>query len=181
MTNEHDRPKIVMLGLDSEGKPHAARFAPEDEILAKRAAAITGLRMITVPDPVLLPIAASLPEGRVLRGNAIIPIVATEVYAKLAGLIPAEPPAVVQPKNSTAAAKPKPARRAKQNTARLWDAVKAGDVVLACQNPDEGWWPVVVVAVVQADRLRVRWRDYETEPVFTIRRQTIGFLHPSLR
>jgi len=139
--------------------------------------------MITVQDPVLLPIAASLPEGRVLRGNAIIPIVATEVYAKLAGLIPAEPPAVVQPKNSTAAAKPKPkaARRATQNTARLWDAVKAGDVVLACQNPDEGWWPVVVLAVVQGDRLRVRWRDYETEPPFTIRRQMIGLMHPSQR
>src|SRR5207253_2418298 len=126
MTNEHDSAKIVVLGLDKNGTPHAARFEQADTALAKRAAEITGLRMITIKGPALMPLAASLPEGRVLRGNAIVPVVAADVYAKLAELIPAEAPAVSQPKSNAPAAKAKSKkpRSAKQNAGRLWDAVK---------------------------------------------------------
>jgi hypothetical protein len=176
-------PILVVLGLDQEGKPRAARFAQADEILAKRAVAITGFRMITVDDPVLVPLAVALPEGRVLRGNAIIPEIANDVYAKLAALIPADVPATAAApsKAGKPAAKDEPekSRPVKQDASRMWDAVKVGDVVLATHKSVDGWWPAVVIALVHGDRLRIRWRDYEEVPPVTVRRQMIGFLHPS--
>ena len=127
MTNEHDSSKIVVLGLDKNGTPHAARFQQADTVLAKRAAEITGLRMIIIKDPALMPIAASLPEGRVLRGNAIVPAVAADVYAKLTALTPPDAPEVTRSENSTA--KPasrstsSPPDRGKDIPARFWDKV----------------------------------------------------------
>ena len=185
MSSDILSPILVVLGLDREGKPRAARFAQADEILAKRAVTITGFRMITVDDPALVPLAVALPEGRVLRGNAIIPEIANDVYAKLAALIPADVPATAAAASKTGkpAAKDKPekSRPVKQDVSRMWDAVKVGDVVLATHKSVDGWWPAVVIAIVHGDRLRIRWRDYEEVPPVTVRRQMIGFLHPSQR
>lgn len=175
--------KIVVLGLDRTGRPHAAQFEQADLMRAKRAAELTGLHMITVEDAELLPIAAALPQARMLRGNAIVPAVAADVYAKLAVLIPAKAPETGQPdqapsKKESRAKVPQPA---KDVPPRLWNKLAIGDVVLGCKNGAEGWWPVIVLAVLQGDRLRVRWRDYDSEPPFTIRRQMVAFMHPTLR
>jgi hypothetical protein len=62
-------------------------------------------------------------------------------------------------------------------SAAPWHEIKAGHTVLACEDPDEGWWPSVVIAV-DGDLLTLAWRDYKDYPTFTAHRTGVGLLHP---
>jgi hypothetical protein len=108
----------VVLGLDKDATPHAARFEQADTVLAKKAAEINGLRMITVEDPALVLLTASLPKGRVLRGNAIVPVVAADVYAKLTALIPPDGPEVARSGTSAQNLRAAPRTHTRPRTSR---------------------------------------------------------------
>jgi hypothetical protein len=44
-----------------------------------------------------------------------------------------------------------------------WEAIRVGDLVIAHESPEDGWWEAIVVAV-ENDQLLLCWRDYPRQP-----------------
>src|ERR1700752_1734179 len=75
---------LVLFGIDSRGKPKAARFGKNAAVLALKAASQLQLRTIAGDDPKIADIAARLPVGRVhATGKAFVPFVRRDLYDKL--------------------------------------------------------------------------------------------------
>src|SRR5690242_6380869 len=75
---------LVLFGIDSRGKPKAARFGKNAAALALKAASQLELRTIAGDDPKIADIAARLPVGRVhATGKAFVPFVRRDLYDKL--------------------------------------------------------------------------------------------------
>jgi hypothetical protein len=75
---------LVLFGIDSRGKPKAARFGKNAATLALKAASQLQLRTIAGDDPKIAEIAARLPVGRVhATGKAFVPFVRRDLYDKL--------------------------------------------------------------------------------------------------
>src|SRR5918995_940049 len=82
---------FVVLGRDSQGKPHASRFSDADVGLALKAAELMGYHVVRVEEPSLKGIAANLPLGKVFAsGKAFVPFTKAEIFDRLATLIDGE-------------------------------------------------------------------------------------------
>jgi hypothetical protein len=59
----------------------------------------------------------------------------------------------------------------------MWAAITVGSVVLArSPDPEEGWHEAIVLAVASEDNnaVRLRWRDFPTEPQFHMHRHRLA-------
>jgi hypothetical protein len=197
MTDETD--VLVVLGLDAEGKPHAAAFDDGNAEPVAKAARLMGFRAVRITDAKLKQVASELPKGRLFAtGRGLVPFVKRLLYDKLAALIgtdaelklPPEPNATEQGKPSAATGKGQapatkkaaPASTASKSTVQpdLWDAIGVGSLVLVHDGFKEGsWWEAIVIAVSEdGEWLTARWRDYPGEPLVRPRRRRVGLLAP---
>jgi len=98
---------IVVLGLDSDGKPHAARFTSANAAVVTRAAAMMKFHAIAIDSAAQLKAAAELPEGKIFAtGRVLAPFVRRALYDQFASMIGSKSERVVQLAASEA---PKPA------------------------------------------------------------------------
>src|SRR5271166_6396779 len=75
---------VVLFGVDQHGKPTAARFPEGQARLAAKAAEQLHLRVLTVANPAVAELAATLPMGRIhASGKGFVPNVRGDLYAKL--------------------------------------------------------------------------------------------------
>ena len=75
---------LVLFGIDSRGKPKAARFRREHASLALKAATQLQLNVLASNDPKVAEIAARLPVGRVhATGRMFVPFIRHDLYDKL--------------------------------------------------------------------------------------------------
>jgi hypothetical protein len=58
-----------------------------------------------------------------------------------------------------------------------WEAIRVGDLVIAHESPEDGWWEAIVVAV-ENDQLLLRWRDYSRQPCVRRGRIDVALLPP---
>jgi hypothetical protein len=58
-----------------------------------------------------------------------------------------------------------------------WEAIGVGDLVIAHESPEDGWWEAIVVAV-ENDQLLLRWRDYPRQPCVRRGRLGVALLPP---
>src|SRR5215207_5292167 len=58
-----------------------------------------------------------------------------------------------------------------------WEAIRVGDLVIAHESPEDGWWEAIVVAV-ENDQLLLRWRDYPRQPCVRRGRFEVALLPP---
>jgi hypothetical protein len=58
-----------------------------------------------------------------------------------------------------------------------WEAIRVGDLVIAHESPEDGWWEAIVVAV-ENDQLLLRWRDYPRQPCVRRGRLDVALLPP---
>ena len=58
-----------------------------------------------------------------------------------------------------------------------WEAIRVGDLVIAHESPEDGWWEAIVVAV-ENDQLLLRWRDYPRQPCVRRSRFEVALLPP---
>src|SRR5258706_255983 len=58
-----------------------------------------------------------------------------------------------------------------------WDEIAPGHVVIALDEPGEGWYETIVVET-SGDMLTLRWRDYPRERRITRHRLSVGLLYP---
>jgi hypothetical protein len=171
---------LVLFGLDSRGKPKAARFGKEHADLAVKAASQLQLQVLAGNDPKIAEIAARLPVGRVhATGRTFVPFIRRDLYDRLVAVAgngnlhqPPSPPA--SGASGNAASRP-PGSSPK--LPRNWQEIGVGDLVLAQQDPEDGWYETIVVEVAN-DMFTLRWRDYPRQRRFARHRLRLGLLHP---
>ena len=142
-------PALIVFGLNENRIPQAAWFAASDADVARRAAALMGLRVLAVETDEHKTLAAQLRAGQVHAADrGFAPPVARGLYDKLTAL--AGPASLTlsseQTGNNDASTRP-----------ASWDAIAPGHIVIAEEDdPDDGWWEAKVMAV-EGDRLSLRW------------------------
>ena len=63
------------------------------------------------------------------------------------------------------------------NLPKTWQEIGVGDLVVAQQSPDDGWYEAIVIEAA-SDMLKVRWRDYPRERPIVRHRLRLGLLYP---
>lgn len=59
-----------------------------------------------------------------------------------------------------------------------WSKLAIGDLVLATEDPADGWWACEVIEVLDNDQVRLRWRDFPDELPATKRLADLALVHP---
>jgi hypothetical protein len=170
---------VVLFGIDSTGKPKAARFGAKHAGLATKAASQLQLRLLPGNTPNVAEITSRLPVGRVhATGRMFIPFVRRDLYDKLvlaasAGGAEQQPPAA--PPSGTGGHTGGKPSGSPPNLPRTWDEIGIGDLVIAFEDADEGWYEAIV-AELHGDMLTLRWRDYPRQKPVVRHRNRLGLL-----
>jgi hypothetical protein len=174
---------VVLFGIDSHGKPKGARFGKDHADLAIKAANQLQLRVLASNDPRVADLATQLPVGRVhATGRTFVPFIRRDLYDQLIAAAPngnahpTSPPA----SGSSGAAGAKPPGGSSPNLPKSWQEISLGDLVVAQEGPEDGWYEAIV-AEVNGDMLTVRWRDYPRERKIVRHRLRLGLLYPGLK
>jgi hypothetical protein len=168
---------VILFGIDGRGKPKAARFRKDHAGLAVKAAGQLQLQVLANDNPTVAEIAARLPVGRVhATGRAFVPFIPRDLYDKLI--------AVASNGNGyqSAAASQSPSNPSGStpNLPESWDKIGLGDLVVAQESPEDGWY-VAIVIESNGDMFTLRWRDYPRERRFARHRHRIGLMYPSAK
>jgi hypothetical protein len=161
------------------GKPKAARFGREHASLAIKAATQLQLNVLASNDPKIAEIAARLPVGRVhATGRTFVPFIRRDLYDRLVAAAPNgnlhQPPTPPANRASGGAAGSRPPA---PNLPRNWHEIGVGDLVLAQEDPEEGWYEVIVVEIAN-DMLTLRWCNYPRARKIVRHRLRVGLLYP---
>ena len=171
---------VVLFGLDDHGKPKAARFPENQADLATKAAGLLKLHVLPIVGASISDLAGRVPAGRIhANGRGFVPYIRRDLYAKLVAA--ADSPSQGDHASTRAAAASRPAKPASQNgqgdLPKNWDEIAPGHVVIALDEPGEGWYETIVVET-SGDMLTLRWRDYPRERRITRHRLSVGLLYP---
>lgn len=180
--------KLILVGLDDQGKPHAAWFTEEQVDAATLAADIMDMASIAVEGDELVGIAGLLPKGKLFEsGKAFVPFTKRETYDRLAAYLDEEYIAatairIEAAKVAAAAAAAESYAKASKGEVALhvpedWSKLAVGDAVLASEDPLDGWWVCEILEILDNDRFRLRWRDFPGEPHTTKSLTEIALLH----
>jgi hypothetical protein len=156
-------PVFVMFGADEYCKPRAARFSGVDSKLLAKAAEAMSLCLFEVKDPDLDAISKKLPVGRLhADGRGLVPFVKTDVYQDLVfETVGSEGPTYDK---QTSAGLP-----------RTWDDIAPGNLVIACETLETGWWEAIVIGR-NGDLLTLRYRDYPKYGKFVRHRSAVALI-----
>jgi hypothetical protein len=173
-------PGVVLFGLDSSGKPRAARFGGHHAELAGKAAGHMGLNICALTTPELVEIAEKLPKGKMYaNGRGFVPNIRRDLYAKLiesAGVSSETGQRTSSSEQPGSSQAPSLVSLA-QGYPRDWDDIQVGHLVLAQEKVDEGWWEAIVIGI-EGDMLTMRWRDWPKYPKVTQHRSAVALLKP---
>lgn len=154
---------FVLFGADEYCKPRAARFAGADPGLLAKAAETMSLCLFEVTAPDLAAIAKKLPVGQLhADGRGLVPFVKPDVYQDLVFETVGSEGATYE-KNSAS------------RLPRIWDEVAPGDLVLAHETLEVGWWEAIVLAR-DGDLLTLRFRDYPKYAKFVRHRSAVALI-----
>lgn len=185
MTADNDGPApspatLVVFGRDDAGKPHASAFDDTDAELAEKAAGLMGMTILRLTTDEQRGLAGKLPKGRVFAsGKAFVPFVNKTLYEQLVAASGGEAGAQKAPTRSepTSVASPEPSNNVQPQDPSQpdWTVIAVGSVVLATENPKEGWYEAVVKAV-KGDLYTLAWRDWPGEAAFVRKGQHLAVL-----
>ena len=172
---------LVLFGIDSRGKPKAARFGKQHAGLARKAATQLQLQVLAGNDPKIADLAARLPVGRVhATGRTFVPFIRRDLYDQLLAAAGngslAQPPSPPASGPSGAAAGSRPPGSGPR-LPRNWKEIGLGDVVVAHQSLEDGWYAAIVLEA-NGDMLTLRWRDYPRERKIVRHRLQLALLYP---
>jgi hypothetical protein len=174
---------LVLFGIDSRGKAKAARFGKELAGLAMKAASQLQLQVLASNDPKIADIAAALPVGRVhATGRTFVPFIRRDLYDQLLAAVngnlpqPPAPPANGTSGNDAGS----PPSRSSPRLPRHWQEIGVGDLVVAQQSLEDGWYEAIVLDA-NGDMFSLRWRDYPRQRQFVRHRLRLGLLYPSTK
>jgi hypothetical protein len=158
-------PAVIVFGYNERRLPQASWFTEAEADLATRAARLMGLRVLKIEDDTHRELAAQLRQGQVYAADqTFAPTVLPDVFSRLCEL--AGPVGARSPDNGDAASRP-----------ASWQAIAVGDLVIAHESHEDGWWEAIVVAI-EKDQLVLRWRDYARQPCVRRGRFDVALLPP---
>lgn len=173
-----DEPRLVIAyGLDQNQKAHVGVFATADLAAVARAATSVGFEHRLADTPALRSLAEEIPIGKLYAtGKGFVPFVRRELYDQLmtalgedtAGpeiktsepLPESEPVSQTETEDPTATIENGPTSVAAETE---WGRLAVGELVLAQESPDEGWWEAVVLEK-RGETALVKWRDFPRQP-----------------
>lgn len=157
ITMEQPRVRVVVIESESTGTVRGAWFSFADKDAITTAFAATSATIIEVEQVKLDQVDADFPAGKLpTTGRPTLPPIKRAVYERLSIL--------AMPARATGPARPAPDTQPGDPA----NAIRVGTVVLASTSRDEGWWEAVVVKLEQnGGTLRLRWKDYPSDPEFT--------------
>jgi hypothetical protein len=175
-----------LFGVDASGKPKAARFSDKDADLATKAASQLQLHVLPLSSDPLIDLAACLPIGRIhANGRGFVPFVKRDVYVKLVEAA-AKPAGAIGMHNGAAttsiaacadrAAEPERPRHGDGRLPPSWDGIATGDVVVAQETLEDGWYEAIVVEV-RGEMLTLRWHDWPRDRRFSRHRLSVALLY----
>jgi hypothetical protein len=174
---------VVLFGIDDRGKPKAARFGKDHANLAIKAAGQLHLQVLANDSPKIAEIAARLPVGRVhATGRTFVPFIRRDLYDKLVAAAAngkSHPPPTSTAAAATGASGPK-SSGSTPNLPENWDKIGLGDLVVAQEGPEDGWYEAIVIEA-NGDMLTLRWRDYPRERRIVRHRHRLGLLYPAAK
>jgi hypothetical protein len=180
-----DATKVILVGLDDQGRPHASWFDEEQADAAAVAADLMGMALLETRHQDVADIAERLPKGKLFEsGKAFLPYVKRPVYDQLAVHLDEDylVSTAARIEAAQAAAAEGYAKASKGEVPPRqpedWSKLTVGDLVLAADDPADGWFDAEVLELLADDRLRLRWRDYADLPDFTRGIIEIALLHP---
>jgi hypothetical protein len=160
--------KVVVFGLDSNWRPHAAWFPQTQADQARTAANQLRLNVIEVANGTAADLVAKLPAGQIhAAGPAMVPPVREDLYEKIVATINPRGEAGQDPGEPTVTDLPE-----------TWAAIKPGHVVLAQESLIEGWYEAIVVGRA-GDKVTLRSRDYPGFPNFTVPVKAVALIGPA--
>jgi hypothetical protein len=172
---------LVLFGIDSRGKPKGARFGKEHASLAMKAATQLQLKVLASDDPKVAEVAARLPVGRVhATGRTFVPFIRRDLYDKLVAAAANGNAHPTSPRNGSSGASGSTPGGSAPHLPRDWQAIGVGDLVVATQSREDGWYEAIVVEA-NGDMLTLRWRDYPRERRIVHHRLRLGLLYPGPR
>jgi hypothetical protein len=171
---------LVLFGIDSRGKPKAARFGREHASLAIKAATQLQLNVLASNDPRVAEIAARLPVGRVhATGRTFVPFIRRDLYDRLVAAAPngnlRQP--LTPPASGASGGAAGSLPSGTPNLPRNWREIGLGDLVVAQESLDDGWYEAIVIEA-DGDMLTLRWRDYPRVRKLVRHRLRLGLLYP---
>lgn len=203
---------LIVFGRDDKRKAHASRFGEDNRDAAMKAAYLMGFHTLAVTKPAMKNIAEGLPEGRVFEsGKAFVPFVKEGTCLALEGHAKQFPRDVLELSTVTKAELDQLSARSEKETGTVtsgqtetssndsldidtpssypadWQSIKAGDCVLAVDDPDDGWWEAKVIDANTntglgsntIPLLTLNWVAFEGEPNFTRRANQVALFHPA--
>ena len=175
MTNETNRttPELIVLGLDDEGKPRAARFPTGHDNLVTRAAKAMNLTVCKADGEALAELAKKLQTGRMYAtGRAFVPQVGRSLYDRLVERLKFAGQAVPGETDQTS-------DQAAPGLPTTWDDITIGHLVIAQEKGAKaGWWEAIVLAR-DGDMLTLKWRDWLGYPNITRHAGSVALLKPT--
>ena len=175
---------VVLFGVDEHGKPKAARFLDKHASLATKAAEQLNLQVLRIIGPEASDLAARLPQGRIhANGRGFVPYIRRDLYAKLVvaaggSVEGAQAATHADAAGQSGSGQPSPKRSDNPGHPQDWDSIAVGHVVIALQEPGEGWYEAIVTEI-NGDMLTTRWRHYPKERRITRHRLSVGLLYPN--
>lgn len=141
----------VILHQATGERPRAALFSAEDAKKAKELAEKRSFAVIEVSSPELRKVANRLPRGNLAAaGLDTAPTTTFPLYNEL-----------MAAHTATAFAQGK----LEPKMAASWDAIKAGDLVIAQHTRADGWYEALVLHRTN-EMFHLKWFDYPRDPLF---------------
>ena len=109
-----------------------------------------------------------------------MPFIRQDLYEKLVAAAPNGNAQPVSPPSGSSGMPGPTSGGSPPNLPRNWQEIGLGDLVVANQSPEDGWYEAIVVAVTD-DMLTLRWRDYPKERQIVRHRLRLGLLFPKLK
>lgn len=160
--------KVVVFGLDSNWRPHAAWFPHTQADQARTAAKQLRLNVIEVSNGIAADLVAKLPAGQIhAAGPAMVPPIREDLYETIV--------ATINPRGEAGKESGEPTVTDLPET---WAAIKPGHLVLAQDSLIQGWYEAVVVGR-SGDKVTLRSRDYPGFPNFTVPVKAVALIGPA--
>lgn len=188
---------LIVFGRDETRKPHASVFLLPEVEAAESAARLMGMHSHRVEPGEAPEIVMRLPAGKLFdSGKAFVPFVKSEVYTRIAALAgvaderdggPGDDKAADSPENASAGSPEAVAARgggdggggaAGGNDSDLWAKLAVGDMVLASEGPDEGYFEARIMKAKAKGIFTLKFRDYPEAPQVDRSYYQLGLIHP---
>ncbi|MER9740905.1 hypothetical protein [Mesorhizobium sp. M0187] len=188
---------LIVFGRDDTRKPHASVFLLPEVEAAESAARLMGMHSHRVEPGEAPEIVMRLPAGKLFdSGKAFVPFVKSEVYTRIAALAgvaderdggPGDDEAANSPENASAGSPEAVAGHGEGgggggavggNGSDLWAKLTVGDVVLASEGPDEGYFEARIMKAKAKGIFTLKFRDYPDAPQVDRSYYQLGLIHP---